>query len=210
MLSGKWSWILIVVLVLPLTGCFFSREIANTRRDIESAYPDLRLEKQIVLNLGPLSLRTLGWMTRLVPEDEAEMASRYLRDVSRVKVGVYRAEQPGDFRTLDVRNFGFEKDWEVAVKSRQAGERVWVMYREGAKTVEDLYVVVLSEEELVIARVHGRLERLLARVMEDHVDTWVPENSHLRDVDPEASPSTGQGAGRSERPDMSIASDGGG
>lgn len=165
----NWTWLLVVLLVLPLTGCFFSREIADTRRDIESAYPDLQLEKQIVLNLGPVSLRTLGWMTRLVPEEEADMASRYLRDVSRVKVGVYRAERPDMVKEIDVRRLGFEKDWEVAVRSRRDGERVWVMYREDARTVEDLYVVVLSDEELVIARVHGRLDRLLSRVMEDHV-----------------------------------------
>lgn len=170
-LSAAWSWLLIVALAVPLTGCFFSREIADTRRDIERAYPQLRLEKQIVLNLGPVTLRTLGWMTRLVPEDETEMVSRYLKDVSRVKVGVFRAERPEVFEQVDVRRLGFEKDWEVAVKTRQDGDRVWVLYREDDQTVSDLYFVVLSEEDLVIARVHGRLESLLARVMADHVWT---------------------------------------
>ena len=39
----------------------------------------------------------------------------------------------------------------------------------------DLYVVVLADEELVLARVQGHLNRLLARVMEDHSDLtrWV-------------------------------------
>ena len=176
-LSHKWRWLLVVVMAAPLTGCFFSREIANTRRDIESAYPELELEKQIVLNLGPISLRTLGLMTRLVPEEEADMAARYLKDVSRVKVGVFRAERPEVFENVDVRRLGFEKDWNVAVKSRQDGDRVWVLYREDAQTVKDLYFVVLSEEDLVIARVHGRLESLLARVMEDHMhmEEWSGE-----------------------------------
>lgn len=162
-------WLLVIVLAMPLTGCFFSREIANTRRDIESAYPDVHLEKQIVLNLGPMSLRTVRWMARLVPDDESDMAARYLRDVRRVKVGVFRAERPEMVEEMDIRRLGFEREWEVAVRMRREGESVWVMYREDDLTVNDLYFVVLDDEDLVIARVHGRLERLLARVMEDHV-----------------------------------------
>ena len=45
---------------------------------------------------------------------------------------------------------------------------VWVLYREGYDTVRDLYVLVLSEEELVIASVQGRLDALLQQVVADH------------------------------------------
>lgn len=164
------SALLAIVIVLPLTGCLFSKEIADTRRDIEKAYPDLHLEKQIVVNLGPLSLKTLGWMAAFVPDPEVDVARRYLRDIRRVKVGVYRSEHPDALAKLDVGQFGFEKEWEVAVRTRQEGEHVWVLYKDDPKTVRDLYVVVLSEEELVVARLRGNLNRLLARVMEDHVE----------------------------------------
>ena len=177
-LSPPPAGFLIVLLILPLTGCLFSREIANTRRDIERAHPDLRLEKQIVLNLGPLSLSMVRWMAGLAGDPDAEMAIEYLKDVRRVKVGIFRAEQPDDVRALGEKGFGFEDGWEVAVKTTQDDERVWVLYKENPETVRDLYVVVLSEEELVLARVRGNLDRLLARVMEDHVDLgdWVGEN----------------------------------
>ena len=161
---------LALLLCLPLTGCFFSREIGQTRRDIERAYPDLQLRKQIVLNLGPLSLRTLGWFTNLAPEKEGDMAARYLKDISRVKVGVFRSDNPAELERLNISRFGFEKDWTVAVKTRNEDARVWVLYREDAKTLKDLYVVVLDEEQLVLARVHGRLQRLVTRIMEDHGD----------------------------------------
>jgi hypothetical protein len=159
-----------VLLCLPLTGCFFSREIGQTRRDIERAYPDLQLRKQIVLNLGPISLRTLGWFTKLAPEEEGDMAARYLRDISRVKVGVYRSDNPAELERLNISRLGFEKEWTVALKTRNDDSRVWVLYRENAKTLKDLYVVVLDEEQLVMARVHGRLQRLVTRIMEDHGD----------------------------------------
>ena len=162
--------VLVVVLTLPLTGCFFSREIAETRRDIERAYPDLRLERQIVINLGPASLRTLRWLSSLVPDEEVDMAADYMRDVSRVKVGVYRSENPSQFDAFDAEALDFDDGWTTAVKSRTEDSRVWVMYRDGGDTVRDLYVVVLGEDDLAIARVRGNLNRLLARIVEDHVD----------------------------------------
>ena len=162
--------ILVTLLLLPLAGCFFSREIANTRRDIEGAYPDLQLERQIVLNLGPVSLRTIRWLAHAMPEDDTNLAVDYLRDVSRVKVGLFRSENPRALDEFDVDRIGFDKTWETAVKTRDSESRVWVLYRERKDTVRDLYVVVLDEEDLAIARIRGNLSRLLTRIMEDHGD----------------------------------------
>ncbi len=158
------------LLTVPLTGCFFSREISDTRRDIERAYPDLQLERQIVVNFGPLSLRTLRWLSGMVPEKEMEMATEYMRDVSRVKIGVFRSENRAALDAFDADKLHFEEEWTTAVKTRDDKSRVWVLYREGGKTVRDLYIVVLDDEDLAIARVRGNLNRLLARIMKDHVD----------------------------------------
>jgi len=165
----KRFWLVLIVLVLPLSGCFFSREMAQTRRDIERAYPDLRLQKQVVLNLGPLSLRMAEWLTRLVPEEETASAARYLSAVSRVKVGIYHVEQGGSLDDFDVRRLGFEKSWKVALRTRDDESRVWMLYRDDGETVSDLYFVVLDEEDLVVARVRGRLSNLLTMLMQDHV-----------------------------------------
>lgn len=160
----------ILVLAAPLSGCFFSREIANTRRDIERSHPDLRLERQIVLNLGPFSLRTLRWLGGMVPDDEVDMATDYMRDVSRVKVGVYRSRRPAAVSDFDVAGIRFDDGWTTAVKSWDADSRVWVLYREGDHTVRDLYIVVFENDDLVVARVRGNLSRLLARIVEDHAN----------------------------------------
>ena len=185
--SRTLHWALVALMAVPLSGCFFSREIGQTRRQIERAYPDLHLRKQIVLNLGPLSLRTLGWLTKLAPEEEGDMAARYLADISRVKVGVFHIENPVELDRFAVSKLGFEKNWNVALKMRDEEQRVWVLYREGGKTLKDLYVVVLSEEDLVVARVHGRLQRLVTRIMEDHAElgnltSRVSDSKHESDV----------------------------
>lgn len=161
---------LVVLLIVPLTGCFFSREIAGTRRQIERAYPDLKLERQIVVNLGPISLRTLRWLSGMIPDEEMDMASDYMRDISRVKVGVYKSANPAALDAFNADMIRFDDDWTTAVKTRDDDSRIWVLYREGGETVRDLYVVVLGDDDLAIARIRGNLNRLLARVMEDHVD----------------------------------------
>lgn len=164
----RFTWTIpLVVMVLLLSGCFFSREIAQTRRQIEAAHPQIELEKQIVLNLGPLSLQTLEWVSRFAPDDAAFLADRYLDDIRRVKIGLFRRTDGGRLDDLSVTDFGFEKGWEVAVKVRREDARVWVMFRDEGKAIRDLYTVVLSEDDLVIARVHGRLDRLVARILED-------------------------------------------
>ena len=153
-------------------GCFYSREIAQTRRDIERAYPDAQFKRGVVVSLGPLSLRTIGWISGLVPEDEAQMASDYIREIHRVKVGVYNAEYHFSTEGLDIPTLRrFERgNWEVAARIRDGDEQVWIMYRETADTIRDLFVVVLTEEDLILARVEGHLNRLLTRVMDDHAD----------------------------------------
>ncbi|GAB5519096.1 MAG: hypothetical protein RhofKO_13470 [Rhodothermales bacterium] len=158
------------LLALMISGCFYSREISQTRHDLERTYPDLELDQQVVFSMGPLGLRTVGWIAGFVPEEEAQMASRYVREIQRVKVGVYEVDRIGDLRDFDPASLRrFERGgWEVAARIHEDDELVWVMYRERHDTVRDLYVVVLDGDELVLARVQGRLNRLMEQVMQDH------------------------------------------
>lgn len=159
-----------LLLCLPLlTGCFYSREMVGTKRAIERELPDVELDREVTLSVGPLALRFTRFVTGFVRDEDAQMARAYLRDISRVKVGVYDvAYLPtlDDFDPMRLRRF--RDDWEVAVKVREDDQFVWVLYRPERDTVRDLYVLVLSEDELVMARVKGHLNRLVARVMEDH------------------------------------------
>lgn len=157
------------------SGCLYSREIAHVRRDIEHAYPDAQFDRQIVVSLGPMSLRTIGWIARFVPGDEVEMATDYLHEIRRLKVGVYRSDGGGmgGFNPNALKRFD-RRDWHVAVKYRSDDDAGWILYRERGDTVRDLFLVVLSDEELVVARLEGRLNRLMERLVEDHgqLRTW--------------------------------------
>ena len=170
-----------LVLILGLTGCFYSREITHTRRDIEHA-TGVDFDRGIVVSLGPRSLGTIGWFAGLLSdeEEEARMVRDYVREISRIKVGIYNTRFGFALDDVDLTRLPrFErKGWEVAVRFRDEDALGWVLYREHRDAVRDLYVVVLSDEELVLARVQGHLNDLLARVMEDHSDLtrWVHDD----------------------------------
>ena len=164
--------LLFVTLAVSTTGCFYSREISQTRRDLERHYPEARFDQEVVVSLGPASLRTLGWLVGLAPEEEAQMAKDYLHEIDRVKVGVFTVDYLPDLDDFDpptLRRFR-DDDWEVAVKSREDDGIVWVMYRERHNTVRDIYTIVLTDDELVLARVKGHLNRLLEKVMRDQYE----------------------------------------
>ena len=159
-------FLLALVLAAPvLSGCLYSREVAQTRRAIEQAYPEARFEREMVLSLGPVSLFALRLFSGLAPEG----ARGPLRDLRRVKVGVYRAEALPplqDFEPAQVQRLQ-RRGWETVVRTREADEATWVLYRTRRGTVRDLYVIALDDEELVLTRLSGRLDRLLARAFRE-------------------------------------------
>jgi hypothetical protein len=161
----------ILLAAILLSGCLYSREIARTRRDIERQYPEARFDREIVLSLGPGSIHLLRFLTGIVPEDNTEMARAYLRDISRVKVGVYRVENLPALNDIDLtrlQRFGPEDGWKQAARLVDEDQVTWLMYRERQDTVRDLYILTLDGEELVLVRLKGRLSRLLERAMKDH------------------------------------------
>lgn len=165
------SFMLLVLLVPLATGCIYSRELSNSKREIERGYPDLDIDKRLTLSFGPRSLHTVGWIARRIPEEETQQAASYLRTLERVKVALYDVDYLDEnSRANRAAVTDFEKNgWTLAVRAQEDSEAVWVLYRSDYKDdVRDIKVVVLGEDELVIARVQGHLNELLEDLMDDH------------------------------------------
>ncbi|MDX1739797.1 MAG: DUF4252 domain-containing protein [Rhodothermales bacterium] len=162
--------ILFLVLALATSGCIYSREISNTRRVIEDEIPGSQFDRKIVLSIGSGTLRTAGWLTSLIPDEDMEEVRLYLDDVERIKVGIYETESLPDDGSSGAPMLSdmVERGWEVAVRVRDERDRVWLMYRSHRNRVRALFVIVLNEDNLVIARVEGHLDRILQRAMADY------------------------------------------
>lgn len=166
------TWI-VVACALLCSGCLYSREIVYMRREIQREVPDAHFEREVLLSLGPGSIRVLSWLTGFFGDEDVQMAHDYLRDIRRVKVGVYDVENlvNEDVDLSRLERF-VEENWEVAVKAREEQGVIWVLYNERHGVVRDLYVMVLDDQDLVMARIQGNLSRLLQRVIEDHSDLF--------------------------------------
>jgi hypothetical protein len=173
MTSNRVVSIVGLALVLSLfSGCLWAPDLDRVRREIEEQMPGVSFDRQFAISLGPISLGLVRLITRLVP-DAAEARS-YLKDLSSVKVAVYDAENIPEDPNLKMpsklESLVNKEGWEVAAKVRQDTETVWLIYRTQQDEIKDLYVVALSEDELVLVRAHGNIDQLVTKAMRDHVE----------------------------------------
>jgi hypothetical protein len=126
-------------------------------------------DKEIELSLGPVSLAFARLLTRITPE--ARDASGYLRDVSRIELAVYNTHHMPATKSVTMperlKKMTEGEGWEVAVKVRDDNDLSWILYRLDDECVKELYVVVVSDEELIMVKAEGKLERLVARALSD-------------------------------------------
>jgi len=154
---------------LSLSGCLYSSEIAHVRRDIEREFPGSSFDREFVLTVGPGFFNTLGWIAEHVDDHETRRIGEYMAEIRRVKVGVYRTESlpyEGNLELEELQRFR-RNGWQVAAKVRDDDELVWVLYRERYDEVRDIFVLSLDNDELVIVRVEGNLNRLLEKIVAD-------------------------------------------
>lgn len=181
----------LVLAMLPLvSGCFYSREIARTERAIERANPGVDFDRTFMLSMGRGSIGTLAELSSFVRQREALMASDYLREIKRVKVGVYEIEGPID-RPLSLGQLPQSRSGSWSTLARvNDGDSVnfSVMYRERFGEVRDLFVVALDAPDLLIVRVTGNFTEMLIRALEDFSEymprTGLFDKERARDEDP--------------------------
>lgn len=166
----------IVMIVTACSGCLWAPELDGVRKDIERQLPGASFHREFALSLGPITLGLARTITRLVP-DAAE-AREYLKDVRSVKVAKYDARDlPAD---LDLRmpkkleSLVEKEGWEIAARVSQEQDNVWLLYRAEEDSIKDLYIVALSDDELVLVRAHGNIDKLATRAMRDHVRDTSP------------------------------------
>ena len=157
----------LVLVVLASPGCFWSGELASVRHDFEKQIPGSSFDKNIELSLGPIMLSAARLVTALVPG--ADEARPWLKGLSRVQVGVYKADigSMGELQMPRRLQSLLDDGWESAVRVRDDNEAVWVLYRPDGDRVREVFVVVLNSNELVLVKAKGKLDRLVAAALHE-------------------------------------------
>ncbi|MEM8488443.1 MAG: DUF4252 domain-containing protein [Bacteroidota bacterium] len=143
-------------------GCSLTNEITNTKNEIEQN-TRINAHTGIVLSLGPGLFQTTGFVTKFIDERDAQLASRLAYGIRRVKAGVYPLKRRSNINQLDLPSLKrFQRrGWQPAIKVEADHEIGWIMYRQRGNRVKDMFVVVVTEEEMVLARIQGNLTELL-------------------------------------------------
>lgn len=164
---------LLLAAALVAPGCLLhSTDMTRTRRAFERQYPEAQFDRDLTLDLGPLTMAMSAGLTRRWAPEAFKMAGPYLRYVERVEVGVYEASNLPPLGEVDASALPVlhEGGWETVLRVREPEEHVWVLARPGRHTLRAFYVLVLGEDELVATRLEGRLDKVLEHALETHGD----------------------------------------
>jgi hypothetical protein len=175
----------LVITTMLFSGCLWAPELARMCQEIEDQIPGASFDRQFAITLGPLSLAFAKMVTAFIPD--AKEARGYLRDVSKIQVAVYETEEMpsvGSVKMPKRLKRMQEEGWETAVRVREENNVVWVMYKIDDDSIRELYVVVLDENELVMVKARGRLERLAARALSEAKNTRGVPHVHNDDYSP--------------------------
>ncbi len=147
--------------LVAATGCIRLGGPDNVSRHLSrEAGVDLQQEMGITVTRSGIWLAKKG----LKWADEVDIS---LDGLKRVEVGVYTVEGVRDdsAEPLDIRVFPTE--WDSWVEVQDAGEQVFVMVRSGKKAeeIKGMLVVVAEDEEWVVVRLYGDLDRILEQTM---------------------------------------------
>ena len=163
--------IVLLLLIAPLlSGCIYSREIVRAQRAIERQNPGLDFDRKFMFSMGRGSIGGLAEAASFIKEDDVRRASSYMRNLSKVKVGVFEIE--GDYTgEIDVSRVPHLRrgQWQTLARfEEEEGDNVAVLYRERYGEVRDLFIVALSRPELVVVRLTGNFTDILVDAMADY------------------------------------------
>ncbi len=160
--------LLLLLVVFWASGCT-SFQLTRVRNDLARQAPEARIGDGYAISFGSISLGLARWITGMSDDEDGAIANAMLSEVRRVQLGRFTIN--GAFDAYNLRTPGplqhhLERDdWFHLATIREESEAVWVVYKEDDGIVVDLLVVVMGEEELVLAKISGDLNGVVAAAL---------------------------------------------
>jgi hypothetical protein len=161
--------LLLAMLSLSFTGCIGVNGSFKKIRNTLKNNLDLEYNKTVEFSIGRTGIMLAGMVVRFA--DTEEPIEDVLREVTRVQVGIYERDY-GDLNakvenlnvlTAEMENQG----WKYIVRSVQSNEMVSVFIREDDPEFNQLYVVNVSDHEMVLVEIHGDLSKVIEIVLRE-------------------------------------------
>ena len=157
--------------LITLTGCIgVNRQFNEVKNKIMGELGD-DYKTEFQFSVGSAAITVSSWFVDLAADEE--YVDDMLREISSVQVGVYNriegAKYNADFSTLnsideEMRSNG----WKYIVRTIESDELTTIyISADPEELLERMYVINLSNEELVIVEVNGDLKKVISYAIEE-------------------------------------------
>ena len=148
---------LAVGLVVVTSGCWTYRGPKGVEAALQDSFGS-DLHREVGMKLGPISLKIVGSLSG---------QDFHLDGVTTLGFAVYEREggvtQPR--RPLQASRFA-GPDWSTMVDAHDGDDQVLVLAKARNGSVHEMMMVCVDDDEIVVARLTGHLDALIAKTME--------------------------------------------
>ncbi len=163
--------IIFVSIALISTSCIgVNREFKNIRSQILDNLDD-DFDRQIEFSVGPVGFFVASQFVKFA--DTEENVDEMLSKVKNIHVGIYdrlsNFSKPSLSLLRTITNSFVDEDWKSLVKSIDGNEMVGVYVKDHSPDdIEELFVVTLTDDELVLVKLQGSLGSIIEVIIRDH------------------------------------------
>lgn len=160
-----------LIIALLSTSCIgVNREFKNIRSQILDNLED-DFDREIEFSVGPVGFFVASQFVKFA--DTEENVDEMLSKVKNIHVGVYDRlssfSKPSLSLLKEIGNSIIDEEWKPLVKSINGNEMVGVFVKNFSEDdIEELFVVTLTDDELVLVKLQGSLGEIIEVVIRDH------------------------------------------
>jgi len=164
-LKRSLSILLLLTVSISLTGCFGVRRSFKKMRAYVFENTNIEYKKQIEFGVGAGGLMLAGMFVKLADTDEP--IDKLLGQISDVQIGIYDNEKNvefnADYKSLkNITNIMERAGWEFIVRTVNRHELTAVFVKQKDERINQLYIIAVTNEEMVLVEIHGNIDELVA------------------------------------------------
>ena len=160
-----------LLIIFISTSCIgVNREFKNIRSQILDNLDD-DFDRQIEFSVGPVGFFVASQFVKFA--DTEENIDEILSKVKNIHVGIYdrlsNFSKPSLSLLKNITNSIVDENWKSLVKSIDGNEMVGVFVKDiNPDEIEELFLVTLTNEELVLVKLQGKLGSIIEVIIRDH------------------------------------------
>jgi len=170
--SIKTKFVIILLgIAIFSSGCIgVNREFKNIRSMILESLDD-EFDRQIEFSVGPVGFFIASKFVKFA--DTEENVDEILSKVKNIHVGIYdrlsNFSKPSLGLLRSITNSIVDENWKSLVKSIDGSDLVGVYVKDlNPDDIEELFVVTLTDDELVLVKLQGSLGSIIEIIIRDH------------------------------------------